>query len=34
MLLPIPGTRSIDHLDANVRAAALTLTPEDFGDLG
>jgi aryl-alcohol dehydrogenase-like predicted oxidoreductase len=34
MVLPIPGTRSIDHLEANVRAAALTLTPEDFDDLG
>ncbi len=34
VMLPIPGTRSIDHLEENVRAAALTLAPGDFGDLG
>lgn len=34
MMLPIPGTQSIQLLDENVRAAALTLAPEDFGDLG
>lgn len=34
VMLPIPGTQSIEHLEQNVRAAALTLTPEDFGDLG
>jgi pyridoxine 4-dehydrogenase len=33
VMLPIPGTRSIDHLDDNVRAAALKLAPEDFDDL-
>lgn len=34
VMLPIPGTQSIGHLEENVRAAALTLAPEDFGDLG
>ena len=34
VMLPIPGTQSIEHLEENVRAAALTLSPEDFGDLG
>jgi aryl-alcohol dehydrogenase-like predicted oxidoreductase len=34
VMLPIPGTRSIDHLEDNVRAAALRLAPEDFDDLG
>jgi pyridoxine 4-dehydrogenase len=34
VMLPIPGTRSIDHLEENVRAAALKLDPEDFDDLG
>ena len=34
VVLPIPGTRSIDHLEENVLAAALTLAPEDFDDLG
>jgi len=34
VMLPIPGTQSIEHLEENVRAAALTLAPEDFGDLG
>lgn len=33
VMLPIPGTRSIDHLEENVRAAALTLAPGDFDDL-
>jgi aryl-alcohol dehydrogenase-like predicted oxidoreductase len=33
LMLPIPGTRSIDHLEANVLAAALKLAPEDFDDL-
>jgi pyridoxine 4-dehydrogenase len=33
VMLPIPGTRSIDHLEENVRAAALKLAPEDFDDL-
>ena len=34
VMLPIPGTRSIDHLEDNVLAAALKLTPEDLDDLG
>jgi pyridoxine 4-dehydrogenase len=34
VMLPIPGTRSIDHLEDNVLAAALKLEPEDFDDLG
>jgi pyridoxine 4-dehydrogenase len=34
VMLPIPGTRSIDHLEDNVRAAALKLAPEDYDDLG
>ena len=34
VMLPIPGTQSIGHLEENVRAAALILAPEDFGDLG
>ena len=29
-ILPIPGTRSIDHLEENMRAAALQLTTEDM----
>jgi pyridoxine 4-dehydrogenase len=33
VMLPIPGTRSIDHLEDNVLAAALKLEPEDFDDL-
>jgi pyridoxine 4-dehydrogenase len=33
VMLPIPGTRSIDHLEDNVLAAALALAPEDFDDL-
>jgi pyridoxine 4-dehydrogenase len=34
VILPIPGTRSIEHLEDNVQAAALKLTREDFDDLG
>jgi len=34
IMLPIPGTRSIDHLADNVLAAQLKLAPEDFDDLG
>ena len=33
IMLPIPGTQSIDHLEENVLAAALRLAPEDFDDL-
>jgi aryl-alcohol dehydrogenase-like predicted oxidoreductase len=28
-ILPIPGTASVSHLDSNIAAAAITLTPED-----
>jgi pyridoxine 4-dehydrogenase len=35
VVLPIPGTQSIDHLEENVRsAAAITLTRDDLDDLG
>jgi pyridoxine 4-dehydrogenase len=34
VMMPIPGTRSIDHLEDNVLAAALKLAPEDLDDLG
>jgi len=33
VVLPIPGTRSIDHLEDNVLAAALKLAPGDLDDL-
>jgi pyridoxine 4-dehydrogenase len=33
VMLPIPGTRSIDHLEDNVLAAALKLPRKDFDDL-
>ena len=33
VMLPIPGTRSIEHLEENVLAAALKLEPDDFEDL-
>jgi pyridoxine 4-dehydrogenase len=29
MMLPIPGTASIEHLDENVAAADLSLTDEE-----
>ena len=29
-ILPIPGTRSIDHLEENMKAAALPLTAQDM----
>lgn len=34
VMLPIPGTRSIDHLEDNVLAAAQKLGPKDLHDLG
>ncbi len=34
VMLPIPGTSSIDHLEDNVAAAALRLAPEDLHELG
>ena len=33
IMLPIPGTSSIDHLEQNVSAASLRLTKEEFGEL-
>ncbi len=33
VMLPIPGTSSVDHLRENVSAAALNLTDEDFAAL-
>lgn len=34
VMLPIPGTSSIAHLEENVAAAALVLEPEDLKELG
>ena len=34
VILPIPGTSSIAHLEENVAAAALRLTPEDLKRIG
>lgn len=34
VMLPIPGTQSMDHLTDNMTAAALRLSPEDLADLG
>jgi pyridoxine 4-dehydrogenase len=34
VMLPIPGTGSIAHLDENIAAAALHLSDEEFRDLG
>jgi pyridoxine 4-dehydrogenase len=34
VMLPIPGTRSIDHLEDNVHAVARRLAPGDLDDLG
>ncbi|MBV8142369.1 MAG: aldo/keto reductase [Verrucomicrobia bacterium] len=33
VMLPIPGTSSIEHLEENVEAASLQLTGEEFGEL-
>ncbi len=33
LMLPIPGTSSVAHLEANVRAASLRLTREDLDEL-
>ena len=33
VMLPIPGTSSVSHLDDNVDAAAITLTDEEFAGL-
>jgi aryl-alcohol dehydrogenase-like predicted oxidoreductase len=34
VILPIPGTGSLAHLEENVAAASLRLTPEDIASLG
>jgi hypothetical protein len=34
LMLPIPGTSSIAHLEENVAAAALTLTGAEFEQIG
>jgi len=34
VMLPIPGTGSLAHLEENVAAASLRLTPEDIASLG
>ena len=31
--LPIPGTSSLEHLEENVAAAEMELTPEEFEKL-
>jgi aryl-alcohol dehydrogenase-like predicted oxidoreductase len=33
VMLPIPGTSSVDHLDENVAAAAIRLTDEQFAEI-
>jgi aryl-alcohol dehydrogenase-like predicted oxidoreductase len=33
MMLPIPGTSSIEHLDQNVAAASLQLSDEEYDKL-
>jgi aryl-alcohol dehydrogenase-like predicted oxidoreductase len=32
-MLPIPGTSSLDHLEQNVAAAGLTLSPTELDEL-
>jgi pyridoxine 4-dehydrogenase len=32
-MLPIPGTGSLEHLEENMAAAGLRLSPEDFSQL-
>jgi aryl-alcohol dehydrogenase-like predicted oxidoreductase len=34
VMLPIPGTSKVAHLEENVAAATLALTDEDFAALG
>ncbi len=34
VVLPIPGTKSVEHLDANTAAASIELTDEEFEALG
>ena len=33
VMLPIPGTGSVDHLEDNVAAAAIELTDEEMAEL-
>ena len=33
VMLPIPGTSKVAHLEENVAAAAVALTEEEFSDL-
>jgi pyridoxine 4-dehydrogenase len=33
IMLPIPGTSSVEHLEENIRAASLPLTPEEYQEL-
>ena len=33
VMLPIPGTGSVTHLEENIAARALALTPEDIAEL-
>jgi aryl-alcohol dehydrogenase-like predicted oxidoreductase len=33
VMLPIPGTSSVEHLEKNVAAAELELTADEFGRL-
>jgi aryl-alcohol dehydrogenase-like predicted oxidoreductase len=32
-MLPIPGTKSVDHLESNTAAAAIELTEDEFAAL-
>ena len=34
IMLPIPGTSSVEHLEENIRAASLPLTQEEYRELG
>jgi aryl-alcohol dehydrogenase-like predicted oxidoreductase len=34
VVLPIPGTSSVAHLEENLAAPSLVLTPEDLAELG
>ena len=34
VMLPIPGTASMEHLEENIAAAAIDLTPQDMRELG
>jgi pyridoxine 4-dehydrogenase len=34
VILPIPGTSSVEHLEENVAAASIQLTPEELAQLG